>query len=59
MLGLRDDRLIISLRKEGASTVYQKHSFQVSLGLAVLEVRPAQWLYLNLDGKISCLIKGN
>ena len=31
----------------------------IDLGLAVLEVRPAQWLYLNLDGKISCLIKGN
>ena len=57
-MGLKDDRLIISLRKEGVSTVYQKHSFQVSFGLVVLEVRPAQWLYLNLNGKISYLIKG-
>lgn len=51
--------MLISLRKEGVSTVYQKHSFQASFGLVVLEVRPAQWLYLNLNGKISYLIKGN
>ena len=41
------------------STVYQKHSFHVSCGLVVLEVRPAQWWYLNLNGKISYLIKGH